>query len=84
MDPLEDFYDSACVFGDKDKVWVKSETLYSAYKIWAHSRGMRDKDISTQKMLTMRLVNRRGCEPDRTNEQGRIVRGIGLATALGF
>jgi putative DNA primase/helicase len=84
MDPLEDFYDTSCEFGDRDNFWVKSETLYSAYRIWAHSRGMREKDISTQKMLTTRLVNRRGCEPDLKYNVGRIVRGIKLRSELGY
>ncbi len=84
MDPLEDFYDTSCEFGDRDNFWVKSETLYSAYRIWAQSRGMREKDISTQKMLTTRLVNRRGCEPDLKYNVGRIVRGIKLRSELGY
>jgi len=78
MDPLDDFYESRCVFGEK--VWVKSAHLYAAYTEWAHSRGMRDKDIATQKGLTTRLVKRRGCEPAETNKDGRILRGVGLVT----
>jgi putative DNA primase/helicase len=76
MDPLDDFYESRCVFGEK--VWVKSAHLYAAYTEWAHSRGMRDKDIATQKGLTTRLVKRRGCKPTETNKDGRILRGVGL------
>jgi putative DNA primase/helicase len=80
MDPLEDFYESRCVFGEKEKVWVKSAHLYQAYTEWAHSRGMRDKDIATQKALTARLVKRRGCDATQTNRDGRILRGVGLVT----
>jgi putative DNA primase/helicase len=80
MDPLEDFYDSCCVFGDKEKVSVKSSSFHSAYTIWARSRGIKDKEILTQKALTMRLVKWRGCETGQNNADGRVLRGVGLVT----
>lgn len=88
QDPLTDFYESCCVFGDTGKVWAKSASLYAAYTNWAHSRGMRERDILTQKALSSRLVNRRGCKLHLTNRDGRIVQGVGLlateVSELGF
>jgi len=66
------FVEECCVVLDVAK--CKSSVLYAAYRQWAAEQGT---ELMTAKAFAMRLRDL-GHQPDRTNAEGRIWRGIGL------
>lgn len=71
-DVLGDFIREACVVDDEAS--VQPSALFQHYRSWAESRGMKDREVLTQKAFSLRMKDR--FKQDRTSAMRAFV-GIG-------